>query len=403
MRIPSRPAITTIFIFLIALSLSAKAKYPQTITTSTPFINLPRPSDDPRWATAFSHWDQREDAESALAAVGLFEAIARDAPDRLESQLWLCRSYFMAGLKDQDQERRQAYMSKAVDAGDRALALDPGNGFATYWRFYALAFTRDLTVAEYQELRAFGAKMRNVREMPVPDDDPLWAEAMRHWDARGQKGEGLATIEVLKKLERKHPERIEPKMWLCRAYYWTHYTETTDEGMARQAWKAVEWGRKALAIEPRNPAAAFFTATGLGIYGSKTSVVNIVRYSMEMASALAVVVEEDPNYYYGGFSNYFASAIARTGELVAKMSGVTGYPLERIERLTVFGSNYEPNYLRNFLSLGEMYVTLGRMDEAKKALETVVNADPTVLKLQEPENRKVQEMARKILKESFSE
>ncbi len=46
---------------------TARADYPQTMTTTSPFVNLPRPSNDPRWGKAFAHWDKREDTEEVLA------------------------------------------------------------------------------------------------------------------------------------------------------------------------------------------------------------------------------------------------------------------------------------------------------------------------------------------------
>jgi len=113
------------------------------------------------------------------------------------------------------------------------------------------------------------------------------------------------------------------------------------------------------------------------------------------------VMEEDPNYFYGGPSAYLALAIGRAGNLVAKALGLIGFPQELVESGAAFASVYEPRYLRNFYNLGEMYVKLGRMDEAREVLEKVVNADPTALKLQEPENRNAQKLAQKLLDENF--
>jgi len=380
----------------------ALAKYPQTITTSTPFVNLPRPADDPRWAQAFSHWDKRAATEEVMAAIKIFEAIAKDKPNQLESQLWLLRSYMLAGMRNRAMNDRMGYLNKALAAGDKALAIEPGNGFVVYWRYCAIGLMRDLTKEEYAELKTFGARYRDLRELPVPDDDPLWAEAITHWDARIKREEGLAAIKIFETLEKKFPRRVEPKMWLARSNYYMNFLETTKEGKAKWGLAAAEWGRKAIEIEPRNAGANFWTAAGLGRYANNTGVVNMVRYSLEIARCLLVVTEEDPNYYYGGFSNYFASAIARAGALVGKTAEIIGFPPETIERMTVFGSNYEPNYFGNFHSLAEMYIKLGRMDEAKKCLETIINSDPAALKMQEPENRVYQESAKKLIKEHFS-
>ncbi len=392
-----------LFAFAVIFSLcpASGAEYPQAITTSSPFVNLPRPDDDDRWVEAFSHWDRRDDTEEVMAAVRIFEAIAKDTPGRFESQLWLLRSYHLAGMRNRREEARMDYMRKALAAGDRALAIEPGNGFAVYWRFCTIGLMRDLSQEELEQAKTLGAKYRHVRELPVPDNDELWAEAMRHWDSRLDRENALKAIEIFEKLEKKYPDRIEPRMWLARSNYWMHYLAADREGMAKWGMAAAEWGRKALELEPRNPGASFWTASGLGQYADNTSFVNVVRYSLEMGKRLLVVVEEDPNYFYGGFSNYFASAIARAGELVARTAEIIGFPRETIERLTVFASSYEPNYLRNHYALAEMYIRLGRLDEAKKMLEVVINSDPTVLKLQEPENRTMQKWSRRLMEEHF--
>jgi hypothetical protein len=48
-----------------------------------------------------------------------------------------------------------------------------------------------------------------------------------------------------------------------------------------------------------------------------------------------------------------------------------------------------------------MYITLGRMDQAKQALETVINGDPAILKYYEPQNRMVRKEARELYDRHF--
>jgi hypothetical protein len=127
----------------------------------------------------------------------------------------------------------------------------------------------------------------------------------------------------------------------------------------------------------------------------------MVKYAMEMAAKLKVVGEEDMNYYYGGLSQYFALAIARSGKLVAKTAEVLGFSGKDIERLTVFAYQYEPRYLRNLYALGELYVYEKKMDEAKKFLELTINSDPAALKNFEPDNRIAQKLARELLEKNF--
>jgi len=393
-------------VFLLCLlaiawgSARAEKTCPAKMTSTTPFVNLPCMDDDPRWAEAYSHWDKRADNEHVNKAAALFEAIAADNPDSLETWLWVTRARYLKGMRA-GREKRKTIMLSAIEAADRALEIKPGNEYARFWRYASILHVRDFTDKEFSEIRAFGRKYDHLREFPVPDDDPMWRQAISHWDKRLDRYQALLAIDLFNKLERKYPGRIEPKFWLCRSNYWMHYIEPTEEGKARWLEIAAEWGKATALLEPRNPGANYFTAASLGQYGTHTGFINMVRYSLDIARRLTIVIEEDPNYFYGGFSQYFALAIARAGSLVTRTAELVGFSQELIERSTIYAAHYEPRYIRNYYALGEMYLRLGREEEAKEYLRKTLKADPAALKLQEPENRVAKEITRKLWKESF--
>jgi tetratricopeptide (TPR) repeat protein len=383
-------------------SAKAVAGHSVAITTTNPFLSLPRPSGDPRWSEAFSHWQRRESTDQVKAAIRIFETLAQEQPDRLEQHLWLLRAYYMMAVRCRGKEKRD-WAKKAIEQADRALKLDPENGFAKYWRWNSIIQYREFTESDFREIKEFGAQYGHLRELPVPDDDPLWQRAMNHWDARYQYQEGIKAIAIFEDLEKKYPDLIEPKLWLLRSNYWMHYAEENSVDKARWCMIAVKWGKEALEMEPRNPGVHYLVAGALGQYGSHTSFLNYVRYAYEITQHLTVVMEEDPNFYYGGLSQYLALAIARGGSLTGRMIGVVGFEEDLIVRSTLFASEYEPRYLRNYYALGELYLAQGKRDEAKKMLKKVVNSDPAELWQMEPENRVVQDIAIKLLQKEFQE
>jgi len=385
---------------VLAGPTSSPAAGPRQITTSNPFLNLPAPTDDPRWGQAFAAWDRRDDTDQALRAVALFEALARDQPGRLEPQLWLARSYYLMGIRGRG-DSQLAYLKKGTAAADRALKIDPSSDAARCWRYCSMLFYYDFTEKDYAEMRAMGKKYENLRELPVPADDPIWAKAIGHWDLRLSRKETFIAIALFEELNRKYPGRLEPRLWLCRTYYWLHYIEPTDEAKAAALMTAVEWGKKAQQQEPRNPAANYFIAAGLGQYGLVTNFTNIVRYAPEITRRLMLVMEEDPQYLHGGVSQYFGLAMAKAGSVVSRMLGMVGYSEEMLVRSVSFDIHFEPRYLRNYYSMGEFYLSRGKRDEAKKMWETALAADPAALKNMEPENRVTQELIRRLMKKEF--
>ncbi len=393
-------ALSIIFIAIMGMVSTSWAAYPQTLTSPYPWVNMSRPADDPRWAKAFGHWDQRSETKQVLAAIATIEEIARDKPGGYDAQLWLCRMNFLMAMRKRDE--RDAYCKKSIAAGDRALKIKPGDMLARYWRFNSLQLLRDMTEEEYQQFHEIALKYRHVRPLPVPDSDPeLWAEALKKWDARMDREQALATIEDFKKLEAKHPDRTEPKIYLAQSYFWLSRLETTKERIAELNLIGVEYARKAVRIEPRNPAANFVVALNLGAYAGNKSVVVLVRHSIEIARSLQVVIEENPTHFYGGFSRYIAESIAQVGELAFRVCAILGFPEDQVNRVTIYSTKLEPACFDNLLPLAKMYIILDRMEEGKEMLEKIINGDPSVLKYYEPENRMDQKEAQKIYDKHF--
>jgi hypothetical protein len=383
----------------IAWAIPAIGAYPQTITTNTPFVNLPRPSGDPRWAGAFSHWDKRDDTDEIMEAIGLFEALAKDNPDKMEPQMWLCRTYFVAALRKRSQRVEFAKISAA--AGDKALAISPGNDNVLYWHASAIMLHRDFTEAESKEVREFGARYRHVPILPG-FNDPLFKEAAVLWNKREERDKVEALIDLLKKIESDAPKRIEPKIWLCAANYKMMFFEDDKEKRANWVKTGMDYGRAAMEIEPRNPAANYFTCCCLGEIGNNTNILNYARYGLDIGRELQVIVEEDPQYYFGGFSRYFAAAIGVAGSVVAKVAELLGFPEELIYRATSFSINFEPDYFSNHHDFALMLLALDKKDEAKNELLFILNGDPTSLPGYETENRQSQKDAQILYDENFS-
>ncbi len=376
------------------------AAYPETITTTTPFTNLTRPSDDPRWAQAFKHWNKRADDNEVLAAVALFEELARDKPGCFDAQLWLARSYYLSAFRERGEDALARH-SKALAAVDKALKIEPENEAALYWRYCIIQYLRDYTKPELEHIRTMGMKHINTRELVVPDNDPLWQQAVTHFDNRYQRQDALKAISIFKQLKKKYPGRIEPLLWLARSNYWMHYIEEESDDKAKWLIIARDYGREAIEIEPRNAAASWWTATSLGQWASHTSAFNFVRVTPEVMRLLQLVMEEDPNYYYGGASQYLAMAIAKAGVVAEKGMQLFGFSEEQTMRAVNFAYTYAPMYLRNHFALALMYVSQDKLDLAKPHIDYVLAADPAELKLQEPENLICIELTRELYEKEF--
>jgi hypothetical protein len=389
---------------MIAITLvwinPALAAYPQTISTDAPWVNLPRPTDDPRWVEAFSHWDKRIDTDEVMKAIQLFKALAEDKPDEFAVHMWLCRSYYIAALRKQS--KRDHYAKLSVAAGDRALAISPGEDNVFYWRAAAIAIHRELTKAEEAEIREFGKKYRQISHLPGMRD-PLFSEAAQLWKKRENQAQLETLIELLKKIEASAPNRVEPKIWLSAVYYKMCVLENTDDLKAKWSKLGIEYGQAAMEMEPRNPAANLYTASCQVEYAGISSLLHVLRYSFDIGKELMVIVEEDPLYYFGAFSRFMAVLVGGAGSVALKITETLGFPQELILRLTSFSMAYEPDFLGNYNCTAPMLLALDRNEEAKQELLIVINADPDKLPGYEPENRLSKNESQKILDKYFPE
>lgn len=81
------------------------------------------------------------------------------------------------------------------------------------------------------------------RNLPIPENDPSWETVARLWDKRWDAGRVVDDlITALHDLERKHPDRIEPCLWLSRAYYikGRDHAKTRKENFAKAEAYAVK-------------------------------------------------------------------------------------------------------------------------------------------------------------------
>ena len=63
MKSIKRLALMILLVMAIGMASTSLAAYPETLTSPYPWVNMPRPTDDPRWAKAFEHWDLRAETD----------------------------------------------------------------------------------------------------------------------------------------------------------------------------------------------------------------------------------------------------------------------------------------------------------------------------------------------------
>ena len=105
---------------------------------------------------------------------------------------------------------------------------------------------------------AFASESLPFPEPPTRTDDPLWGRAVSLWENRRQDLEALKALEVFQALSEKYPGRIEPRIWLCRAYYFLGMLESGGKKRNPLLRKSINSCQKALELNPENVYALYW-------------------------------------------------------------------------------------------------------------------------------------------------
>jgi tetratricopeptide (TPR) repeat protein len=95
-------------------------------------------------------------------------------------------------------------------------------------------------------------------EPPTRTDDPLWGRAVSHWENRRQDLQAQKALEIFQALSEKYPGRIEPRIWLCRAYYFLGMLESGGKKRNPLLRKSINFCQKALELDPQNVYALYW-------------------------------------------------------------------------------------------------------------------------------------------------
>ena len=135
----------------------------------------------------------------------------------------------------------------------------------------------------------------------------------------------------------------------------------------------------------------YWYAVNLGKWAASKGFVTKLRYKDDIKNTMVRVQELNPDYYYGASQRYF-------GAFEAATSGLAGGSLEKSYENFERSNQMAPEYLATKVLWAE-YWAIKKQDKKKfeELLKDVLAADPTKNPLLEPENRKEQEKAKKLL------
>lgn len=191
------------------------------------------------------------------------------------------------------------------------------------------------------------------------DPDALYRQ--RETIASAQQAEGIWAERLA-----KDPKDFESAWKLARARYWLggHAEEKKRKAYLQSGIAA---GRAAIAIAPDKPEGHFWVAANMGALAESFGLRQGLKYRGDIKDALLTVLRLDPAYQQG-------SADRALGRWYYKVPGLFGGSDRKSEQHLRKSLTYNPNSVASLFFLAETLIDLGKKDEARRALQKLLDA-----------------------------
>jgi tetratricopeptide (TPR) repeat protein len=218
---------------------------------------------------------------------------------------------------------------------------------------------------------------------PAPravDADTLYAQ-------REDLAKARQAAELWQQRLKADPKAFEAAWKLSRASYWLGTHGPLD---ARRAdlEAGIEAARAAIAVEPNRPEGHFWLAANMGGLAESFGMRQGVKYRNPIREALEAVLRIDPAFQQG-------SADRALGRWYFKVPGLFGGSKDKAVEHLRKSLTYNAHSTASWFFLAETLLDMGKKDEARQALQQVLDAplDPEWT----PEDREWKQKAREKL------
>lgn len=224
-----------------------------------------------------------------------------------------------------------------------------------------------------------------------------------HWKQRDSMPSVISAIDAYEKKLANEPSNIQLIIRLSMAFYWKGMvlqSQKADTHDIRKAFQeGINYGEKALTLEPESVAANFWFTTNLGKHSEEIGVMKSLSKVPTLRDNIMKAMAQDKFYYYGGSQRYLSKlAVSLPGMLRKRLSGIT---LEDAEKMLLEVIEQQPFFILSRIYLAEVYMKLKKKDLAKVQLEKALEAKESDLPEFAPEIRFYGKLAQRKMAEFF--
>jgi tetratricopeptide (TPR) repeat protein len=175
---------------------------------------------------------------------------------------------------------------------------------------------------------------------------------------------------------------------LARILYWIG-DHNADNGAKKTIFQqGIDHAKRAIELEPNKADGHFWLGVCYGVYGEAKGVLKSLFLVKPIKTEMRRVLEIEPAYDRGGADRVL-------GRVYHEVPGIAGGSEKTSLQHLLKAVEYGPRVGLNLLYLADTYIALDRIEEARKALETILSMEPMPDLL--PETAEEQAQARERL------
>ena len=339
------------------------------------------PDYDPLWQDIRSGWDKHWDGKNLDELIVKAEQLQVRYPDKVDPCLWLARLH----LAKKNYKDCEKYAVKAH-------SIDQNNLTAFKIMICALPFIGggDYLMDNYGDWAKAVRPLPTGRMIPDMPQYPQWQDTLKLWDAKADINKGMAAVKLFEQMADSNPKDAKAQAWACRANYeiGAYFTSIKKHDSKAMAYyeRGMQYGDKALALEPNMIAAVYWRALNLSRSIQYKSTFQQAKHLTSLVRDLRFCLYENTIYNSFGPFLSLATMITNGGWVAEKGMAMIGFKIEyAINGLELVEILY-PDRLYALYGKADILAYRGNDDDAEDLLEKVIDTDPNLSTVLELEN-----------------
>lgn len=215
---------------------------------------------------------------------------------------------------------------------------------------------------------AFPAAAQDQAQAAAPAGS-LIAESDALYDQRADLAKAKEAMAKLEEALAAKEDAYSAYWRLARLSYWIGDHAANNDAKKPIFSKGIEYAKKAIALGPDKADGHFWLGVNYGVYGEAKGKLKSLSLVKPIKEEMRRVLEIDPAYDRGGADRVL-------GRVYHEVPGIAGGSEKKSLEHLLKAVEYGPRVGLNLLYLADTYLSLDRVEDARKALETIVTMEP---------------------------